>query len=137
MIDDIDWPVVFGVSAALAALVLCGSCVRDWWTATPQVTEVTIVDKSHTPGHYVQSCSTNAKGWTTCHEVWIPPVWSVRYEDGAERFSTSVSSGTYNALALGDRKVLRFQLGGGYWHARYSEQFVLTPLTAEGSWPVR
>src|SRR4051812_28239220 len=68
MIDDLDWPIVFGVSAALATLVLCGSCVRDWWTATPQVTEVTIVDKSYTPGHYVQSCSTNAKGWTTCHE---------------------------------------------------------------------
>ncbi len=127
--------VVGGVIVVVLAALL-GSCVHDFAKSTPQVSEVTIVDKHDQPEYWTTDC-TSDKGSTTCRPVYHAPSWSVRYEDGSERFSTSVSSGTYDALKLGERKVLRFSLGGGMWHARYSEQFVFGPVTGEASWSTR
>jgi hypothetical protein len=136
--DDYHWSWLFGALAIVVILVLCGSCAQDWWTSTPQVTEVTIIDKAYHPGHYDTTCNTDGKGHVSCTTDWIPPSWAIRYEDATERFTTSVSSGTYDALRLGDRKPLRYFQGGGWWHARYHEEFLLGPLVPEGpSWPVR
>lgn len=128
----------FVTGGVCAVLFLIGSCVQDWRTAKPQVSEVTIVDKHYAPGHYDTSCSTDPHTYiVTCNTYWVPPAWAVQYEDGAERFGIAVSSGTYEALRLGDRKILQYQLGGGYWHARYDEVLLLQRPPAEGTWPVR
>lgn len=80
-------------ASALIMTCLLGSCVYDWFTSTPQAVEVTITDKHYTPGHYTQSCEKSG-----CSSTWHAPSWSVQYEDGVERFRTTVSSGTYETL---------------------------------------
>jgi hypothetical protein len=124
-----------GIVAVLA--LLFGSCVHDFAKSTPQVSEVTIVDKHHQPEYWSTHCTSDNKGRMSCYPQYHPPSWRIRYEDGAQRFGTSVSSGTFNALNLGDRKVLRYALGGGIWGARYGERFVFGPMTGEASWPAR
>lgn len=130
------WRVTLAALGGMALCALLASCVQDYAKSTPQVVEVLIVDKRHEPGHYVTSCSTNGKGVQSCSMRWVPPTWSIEYAD-ERRWTTSVSEGTYEAIRIGDKKVLRFDLGGGYWHARYSERFMLTAQSAEASYPTR
>jgi hypothetical protein len=127
--------VAFGSIVAVVALV-GGSIVYDRAKATPQVAEVLIVDKDYRPGHYDTHCSTDGHGHLHCYQSWVPPSWVVEYAD-EERWRTTVSQVTFDALHVGDKKVLRYARGGGWWHARYDERFVLTPLAPEAAWPAR
>lgn len=128
-----DLPAIIGGIVALLLLGLTGSCVHDWAKSTPAVAEVVVVDKKYSPEYYTTSCTSDNRGNTSCHPVYHGPSWSVQYQDGNEIHSTSVSSGTYEALKLGDRKILRYNKGGGYWQARYSEKFIFG-ATAEAKW---
>jgi len=123
--------VVVGIVAVCALLV---SCIRDYSTATPQVAEVLVTDKQFYPAHYDQHCSTDSKGYMSCYQSYVPPSWAVNYAD-EQNHSVTVSQGTYDALRIGERKVLRYDLGGGYWHARYNEQFQFGQIRAEGMPP--
>lgn len=46
------------VLAVLAVSALLGSCVYDYSTSTPQLAEVTVIDKAFYPEHYVPDCHT-------------------------------------------------------------------------------
>ena len=123
------------VGAGLLLIATCaglGSCVYDWSTSTPQAVNVTIIDKSHTPGYYSTHCSTDDKGHMSCSNTWNPPSWYITYEETFDRFSTSVSSGTYENLKVGDKKILNYNLGG-YWGIRYNEKFLLVTPSAESN----
>jgi hypothetical protein len=133
---------VSGRIGALVALVgaiglslLIGSCVQDYRLSTPRVIDVQIVDKHYSPAHSDLVCTSDKNGMS-CHTNYYPESWSVDYADG-EQWSLSVSRGTWEALRIGDRKVLRFNEGGGWWHARYDEQFEFGALVAEGALPVK
>lgn len=124
MNEDV-WPIVGAVFGTAALSLLVGSCVQDYRKSTPQAAEVTIVDKRYHPEHYVTSCSSDNHGVTHCSTTYVAPSWAITYEDATRRFGLDVSSGLYKALRLGDRKVLNYDLGGGYWGARYNERILL------------
>lgn len=116
--------------------LLVGSCVQDYAKSEPHVIDVLVTDKQHRPGHYDTNCSTDSEGRMSCSTDWVPPTWSVEYAD-ERRHWLNVSQGTHDALRIGDKKVLRYDLGGGYWQARYNERFEFGQLIAEGSWPAK
>jgi hypothetical protein len=120
--------VVAGVGLILALLI--GSWVYDYFAATAEVVEATIVGKRYTPGHYEQQCSTNDRGRQKCEQVWETPSWLVSYSDGWGSHDVSVTSDTYDQFKLGDRQWVSFQQGG-YWKVRYSEKFLSRPPDAE------
>jgi hypothetical protein len=127
---------VLGIILSMATFcTLVGSCVHDYATAKPQAHPALILEKSYTPGHYHTDCSSH-KGHTSCSTHWVPPSWSICYSD-EQRHWVSVSSGTYEALHIGDTRIVYFDLGGGPWHARYGERFSLGPVKPEQDWPAR
>lgn len=126
-----------GIAAAVViACLFVGSCVRDYSSATPRVVDVLVTDKQHVPGHTTTDCDTDSNGHMSCSTTYHPPTWSVEYADETRHW-LHVSQGTHDALRIGDKKVLRYDLGGGYWHARYNERFEFGLLVAEGSWPAK
>ncbi len=133
--DDL-LPMITG-GAVIATLALgglfIGSCVRDYASSTPRVVDVLVTDKRYEPDHYTVECSGDP---VRCTQTYHPPSWTVEYADETRHWM-SVSRGTYDAVSIGEKKVIRFDLGGGYWKARYNERFEFGPLVAEGSWPAR
>jgi hypothetical protein len=128
---------LIGAAVVVVLLVFLGSCVDDFARSTPESSEVTIINKQYSPEHWDLQCSTDSKGYMSCQNIYYPPSWAVWYEDGPGNFYATVAAGTYDALRLGDRKVVHYALGGGLWHARYNEQFVLGQSQAEAAWPTR
>lgn len=112
------------------------SGIYDCATATPQVIEVLVLDKDYSPPHDDTSCATDSNGRMSCSTTHYGPTWSVEYADVA-RHTTTVSQGTYDALHVGEKKILRFNQGNGWWHGRYDEQFQFGPVDVEGVLPVK
>lgn len=132
MFDDLP-----GVAVAAAVFivvvgtcVLIGSCVNDYRTSTPRTIEVLITDKHYSPAHTDTYVTLDANGNSTIHSNYYPESWTVEYAD-EERHTINVSSATYAALQLGERKVLHYDLGGGFWQARYNERFEFGMVRAE------
>lgn len=128
--------VVVGIVAIVALCSLVGSCVHDYAKSSPMALDVLVTDKDYRPAHSDTHCSTDSKGYMSCSTTYYPPSWQIEYAD-EQRHWTSVSQGTYDQLHIGDKKVVQFDLGGGFWKSRYNERFVLVPQVAEGSWPAR
>ena len=125
--------IVIGWVIGLILIVgLIATCVQDYRSATPRIVEVRIIDKRYTPGYYEQHCSTqyiessdSKIPITTCHDEWIAPKWIAKYEDAGDLHTLDISSGIFDTLTIGQQKWMRYYVGGGYYHARYNEGFLL------------
>lgn len=123
---------VAGAAIIMTALLL-GMCVQDWRTSTPQTLDAVIVGGSYSPGHYDTACSTDGNGQVTCIPSWVPPAWTLRYQDEAGEHVADVDERTYAAFGVRSKVYVRFFEGGGYFHARYAVRFFIERPPVEGS----
>lgn len=139
-----DWGeyVIPGIVILAGVLILwvIGALIWDRWTAQPMVAQVTVLDKNYAPPYWTHDCSMRNIGSEKiplyvqdCEDNYHPPVWTVRYSDAGKSYSTSVSLGMYDQLAIGQSRWLQYNQGG-YWGLRYTEVFLLEKPPAEGSW---